>query len=174
MEAVDLRSCMGKTLIRLHLIYRSLLLGWRRWKDFYIKMEQRFLTWVRWLALETRLQNGKEMRGAFRGYKGLYLLLYSCDCVSVIIRLEQACSTRLMLPTAQCCVARGNIWNDEMPFSHFPGKAEIERQSIVENLWAVYLWRHTNSFCKGVPKLWITLFNKYFLLLSVQLHCTFV
>jgi hypothetical protein len=37
MEAVDLRACMGKTLIRLRLIYRALLLGWRRKKSIYIK-----------------------------------------------------------------------------------------------------------------------------------------
>jgi len=42
MEAIDLRACMGKTLIRLHLIYRALLLGWRRRKDLYIKQSSGF------------------------------------------------------------------------------------------------------------------------------------
>ena len=60
--------------------------------------------------MEIRLQNGEEMRSAFTGYKGLYLLVYSSDYVGVIIRHEQACSTLyLMLRTAQCYVASGDI-----------------------------------------------------------------
>jgi hypothetical protein len=48
--------------------------------------------------MEIRLDNGKEMRGALMGYNGLYLLVYSSDCMSVEIRLEQACSIRI-----SCC-----------------------------------------------------------------------
>lgn len=47
-------------------------------------------------------------------------------------------------------VASEHLWSQKMSFNPFPGKAQIERQSNFENLWAIYLWSHTlyDSYCK--------------------------
>jgi len=55
-----------------------------------------------------------------------------------------------VFPLTQCYVALRTIWNLVMFPNPFPGRAEIECQSIFEWLWAVYLWRHIllNHFVK--------------------------
>jgi len=46
-----------------------------------------------------------------------------------------------MLHVTQCYVAHGDIWNEKMSCNPFLGTVEVEHQSNLEYLWAVYLWK---------------------------------
>jgi hypothetical protein len=53
------------------------------------------------------------------------------------------CSLWAVCCLQQCYTAYGDIWNKEMSFQPFPGKAAIESRGSFENLWGVCLWQHS-------------------------------